>query len=430
MKIGLFGGSFNPPHIGHLRAAKIFCEKAGLDVLYVVPAFVSPFKENTQYDASDKQRFEMTKLCFEALKKSTDTEICVSDIEISKEKTSYTIDTVNEILQISSQSRICMLVGSDMFCSLERWKSFEELFSKCDIFTIARETDDINALSEFHSRYSVKYNANTIILKDCPLTVSSTDIRGFLRNKEFANLQNLLTAKVLRYIIEHGLYDSVNFTNNNFVYCNNPTTNEVLEKIRADMPLFLSSKRLKHTLSVENQAIDIAKMLFAVLKIDEKYINDVRAAALLHDFTKKLDIITQKELCVKYSIPTDSVSCDSCNLLHSKTAAFLSRERYGINDNVFYAVYNHTTGCENMSVIDKIIFLSDFIEPTRTQAVCKKLHDDFYSDIEKNKISLKALDRAVLSALDSTINYLVSISQPIDLQTIKARNSLTANATN
>ena len=68
MKIGLFGGSFNPPHIGHLRAAKIFCEKAGLDVLYVVPAFVSPFKENTQYDASDKQRFEMTKLCFEALK--------------------------------------------------------------------------------------------------------------------------------------------------------------------------------------------------------------------------------------------------------------------------------------------------------------------------------------------------------------------------
>lgn len=211
---------------------------------------------------------------------------------------------------------------------------------------------------------------------------------------------------------------------NNNIFTHVETSDLVLCKIRDSLPDFLTEKRLLHTLSVEDEALKIARKLFKFLNIDIKYLNDISASCLLHDITKKDSLQSQQKLCHLYNIETDYISYSSCNLLHSKTASFLSRELFGINDIVFSAIYNHTTGKENMNVFDKIVFLSDYIEPTRTHVSCIKTREKFYSELDCNNDLLSVLDKAVLLSLNNTLTYLINSEKPTDIQTIKARNYL------
>lgn len=422
MKIGLFGGSFNPVHIGHLRAAEIFCQKQELDSLYVVPAHVSPFKtEKDSLYISDADRLNMARLCFSHLESGT--KVNVSDMEISRGGTSYTIDTVNALLEKTGQNKIYMLVGSDMFLSLEKWKSFEELFEKCVICTLSRNADELNLLRAKSKEYFLRYGAQTEIYSDEPLEVSATRIRSLFACGKGENCRNMLTADVFEYIIENRLFtESADKAENLFTH--EPTSSSTLERIRGKIPEFLTPKRLIHTLSVEKQALEIAEPMFEKLGIDKEYLSDISAAALLHDITKKLPLTEQKRLCLEYGIHTDSVSADSSNLLHSKTAAFLSRDIFGINDIVFGAVFNHTTGKAGMNVFEKIIFLSDYIEPTRKQQVCADAREKFLNDAKQNGFNMRVLDTAVADSLDSTLLYLLSTKNPIAAETIQARNHL------
>lgn len=214
---------------------------------------------------------------------------------------------------------------------------------------------------------------------------------------------------------------------NNYTFTHIETSPKLLEIIRESLPRFLTHSRLSHTLSVEKEAIGIAKLLFPAMQIDEKYISDISCAALLHDITKKNTLEEQHALCQKYSIETDCISCNSCNLLHSKTAAFVAKELFGINAVVFSAIFNHTTGKENMNIFDKIVFLADYIEPTRTHEVCLNARNSFYKEIASGENPVIVLDRAVLSSLDNTISHLINTSNPIDIQTVKARNYLLTN---
>ncbi len=422
MRLGLFGGSFDPPHIGHLRAAKIFAQSAKLDMLYIMPAYVSPFKTQSQNNITATQRLEMTQRAFSLLS-TPETKIVISDIEVANTQTSYTIDTVNKILDQHDENRLFLLVGSDMFVTLERWKSFEELFKRCDIYTMTRKNQHSDILYAYAENYRKTYGACVNIIECDALQVSSTEIREKLRYKDYSNLQNLLTGDVLRYIIDNSLYQDAALSCDK-VFCHTPTSDETISAIQKDMQKFLTPDRLNHTLSVEGEAQKIANLFFPSLGIDLKYLTDISAAALLHDFTKKLDIISQKELCVKYGVKTDSVSCDSCSLLHSVTAAHFARDRYKINNIVFNAVKNHTTGNKNMNIIDKIIFLSDYIEPTRKNQSCINARNVFYHDIETFGPTQKILDKAVLNSLESTIKHLLDTHQPIDIETVRARNCI------
>ena len=216
----------------------------------------------------------------------------------------------------------------------------------------------------------------------------------------------------------------MNNTNSAHFFNHIPTDSALIEKIRGELSNYLDEKRLNHTFFVEKEAITIAESVFLVYNIENVYINDVRAAALLHDITKKFSIEKQLELCKKYDIfPGDF---PSCALLHGKTAAFLARELFGINDIVFSAVYNHTTGKENMNIFDKIIFLADYIEPSRKYEHCKQSRSFFYSLLSSNGVSAaaKALDEAVVMSMDGTIKNLVEQGMTIDLQTVTARNYL------
>ena len=210
-------------------------------------------------------------------------------------------------------------------------------------------------------------------------------------------------------------------------FIHEPTSKTVISEITKKLPYYLTEKRLSHTISVEKEALCIANMLFEYIGIDKKYLTDISAAALLHDITKKLSLEEHLSICERFGIETDYISACSCNLLHSKTAAYLSQSEFKINDIVFSAIYNHTTGKENMNVFDKIIFLADYIEPTRTHEVCKIAREAFYKELDSDENPINVLDRAVLCSLNDTISHLINTSKPIDIQTIKARNHLLTN---
>lgn len=193
-----------------------------------------------------------------------------------------------------------------------------------------------------------------------------------------------------------------------------------LEKIRQSIPSFMSEKRLNHTLSVEKETLSIAKYVFPALGIPESHKIHLQAAALLHDITKEKSNTEQLELCKKYKIELSEQI--SYPVLHGKTGAYLAKDLFTVNEIVFSAIFNHTTGHEDMDVFEKIIFLADYIEPTRTAQSCINVRNFFYYTLEKMGCEYAPfiLDEAVRQALGETLNYLTSKGLAIDLQTVKA----------
>lgn len=210
---------------------------------------------------------------------------------------------------------------------------------------------------------------------------------------------------------------------NKIIFNHQPTSEKVLEEIREKIPSFIEEKRLKHTFFVEKEAIAIAKAVFLVYNISDKYLNDIRAAALLHDMTKQLDLNTQLALCDMHGI--DKGENPSEAILHGKTAAHMAKKLFGINDFVFSAIFNHTTGCADMGIMDKIIFLADYTEESRNHDHCVKTREFLHGSLDKNKDDiLEIIDRSILMSIDSTLSFLISSGKDIDLQTVKARNYL------
>ncbi len=205
MKIGFMGGTFSPPHKGHLHSAEVFYRETGLDLLIIIPAKVSPFKTDSQMTASDRDRFEMTKLCFSSLG-DKGMNVRVSDMELSRQGTSYTVDTVKTLRELYPDDSLYMFVGSDMFISLERWKNFKDIFSQCTVYTRSRLCDEEKTLEKTKALYEEKYGADIVISNDEELIISSTFIREKIAERCFEKAENLLTDNVLRYIIENRLY--------------------------------------------------------------------------------------------------------------------------------------------------------------------------------------------------------------------------------
>ena len=225
------------------------------------------------------------------------------------------------------------------------------------------------------------------------------------------------------------MFSEVNMNTSVNIFTHNPVSDDELCVIRSRLPDFLSGKRLEHTFFVEKEAITIAESIFLVYNVSDVYKNDIKAAALLHDITKKLSLDEQLALCKEFGI--DAGSSPSNAILHGKTAAYLAKKTFGINDFVFSAIYSHTTGKENMNVIDKIIFLADYIEESRTHIHCINTRNFFYDSIKEHGVAYsgKALDDAIVMSIDGTVRHLLEQGSIIDINTILARNYLISENT-
>ena len=199
MRIGLYGGSFSPPHIGHVRAAETFLLERDLDVLHIMPTAQSPHKMQV-IGASDENRLEMCRLAFAHLPKIT-----VSDHEIARGGKSYTVLTLREYKKLYGEdTEIEMLVGTDMFLCLDKWFCYEEIFSLARIVCMRRENGEGGGalLEAAEARYRA-LGADTVLIPNKVVEVSSSEVRKTLERGE---RPHLLQDFVFDYIREKGLY--------------------------------------------------------------------------------------------------------------------------------------------------------------------------------------------------------------------------------
>lgn len=198
MRIGIYGGTFSPVHLGHVAAAKAFMEQMWLDILYVIPTGISPHKQ-MKGDATPADRLEMCRLAFENVEG-----VIVSDLEIRREGKSYTVDTLRELYH--PENRLFLLMGTDMLLTLGSWREPEKIFELCYPVYIRREADAslddaiVEKIAEYHKMYGKVVRRITAP----PIELSSSTVRAVVAQGK--SVSGLVPPAVERYITEKGLY--------------------------------------------------------------------------------------------------------------------------------------------------------------------------------------------------------------------------------
>lgn len=198
IRIGIYGGTFSPPHNGHVAAAKAFMEQMWLDFLYVIPTGTPPHKEmSVSVDAA--HRLEMCRLAF------ADVEgVYVSDVEMRREGRSYTVDTLRELA--GEDRRLFLLCGTDMMLTLDQWRAPEEIFKLSYPVYIRREKDAIldKKIVQKITDYNQKYGKVVRRIVTEPIEISSSLVRERLKNGE--EVSHLIPTSVEKYIRDNHLY--------------------------------------------------------------------------------------------------------------------------------------------------------------------------------------------------------------------------------
>jgi len=183
-KIGIFGGSFDPIHTGHLIICNIIKDEFDLDKIIFVPAYRSPHKTTSRF-TSPQDRYEMVEL---AIEENAGFEI--SDYEISKSRSVYSIETIDYMKKEYSKSELFFIIGADSYCNISNWKN-PELIKKHVKLVIA-------------SRDNLKISEDEYLAKTPNIEISSSMIRDRINKK--LSIKYLVNSKVEHYIYEKDLY--------------------------------------------------------------------------------------------------------------------------------------------------------------------------------------------------------------------------------
>ncbi len=391
MNIGIYGGTFDPPHWGHITAAKAAMEQLGLDRLVLIPDRVPPHKTLPEGGASPEQRLEMAALATAELGKRAE----VSDRELHRCGVSYTADTLAELREEYPEDTLWLLMGSDMFLSLHTWHTPERIMELAHIAPFSREAADESAAFDGQkARLEREYGAQIRIVQNPEVReLSSTEVRAALAAGQGSEL---LPPAVYGYVLRERLYGT-----------NAVLTGLTPDALRPIAMSYLKPRRMPHVLGTEQEAVRLTRRYGG----DE---TQARVAALLHDCTKKLDMAQQLALCEQYHIELDELEQKALKLLHSKTGAAIARDVFGVEDAVHDAILYHTTGKPDMTRLEKIIYLADYIEPTR----------DFPGVDELRKTVYEDLDRGLLLGLTMTIQEMEQMGNPVHHLTRDARDYL------
>lgn len=396
MKIGIYGGTFNPPHLGHMAAAKTAAQVLGLDKLIIIPTAQPPHKRLPEGSATPEQRLEMARLMADNLNMPGVAQ--VSDIELRRQGKSYTVDTLVAMAALYPDAELWLLMGTDMFLSIHNWYKPEKIMELAGICAFGRtEQDGEELFAPQRAFLQDKYNARlTTITLPGLVDISSTQLREVLaagRGEEY------LCPAVYGYILMNGLYG----TKADLKHLDLP-------ELRACSCSMVRAKRIPHIRGTEEEAVRLAERW----GVDE---TAARRAAILHDCTKYLELDEQLALCRKYGVELDKLEQRAVKLLHSKTGACIAKHVFGEDEQVYRAIFWHTTGKADMSMLEKVIYLADYIEPTRDFDGVEPLRTLAYEDI----------DKALLMGMEMTIEEMKQRGNPVHRNTQAARDWLRAN---
>lgn len=396
MKIGIYGGAFNPIHLGHMEAAKFALEYLKLDKLLLIPTGLPPHKALSAGTPDPSHRLAMAELAAEAVGDTAE----ASDLELRRKGISYTLDTVKAVRDQYPRARLYLLMGTDMYLTFHRWRAPEKLAKLCTLCAFGRSEADGEELFSAQRAYLARTlgaKSVTLVLPKI-VDVSSTRLREELaqgRGREY------LDDAIYGYILRSRLYGT-----------NADPTRLPLADLRCVSASMLRRKRVPHVLGTEETAARLALRWGA----DEEA---ARRAALLHDCTKKLDREQHLAICRQYGIRLDKEERQEEKLLHAITGAAVARHVFGAPPAVESAIRWHTTGRPDMTTLEKIIYLADYIEPTR----------DFCDLTELRRLAFEDLDGAMLLGLTMAVRDLKERGMAVHSNSVRARDYLKGKLT-
>ncbi len=354
-RIGIYGGTFNPPHIGHIQAAKQAVSALKLDKLYVIPDRIAPHKVIPSGSPTPEQRLEMVRIAFRDCP-----EIEVSDIELHREGPSYSYQTVLQLKEKHPDAELMLLMGTDMFLSFHSWKNPDIILEKASIGVFYRGDKGEKAAIEAKKVEMEASGTQVELVKNEVINISSTQMRRLLA---FRCAGELLPEGVLDYIRECRLYDT-----------RTDWKNLPMEQLEAVVVSLLNPNRVAHVLGCRDTAVELARRWGA----DE---TDAARAGILHDITKAIDGPLQLTLCGAYGKILSDFSRRYPKTLHALTGSLVAERIFGENKAVVSAIEHHTTGKADMSLLEKIIYVADYMEPNRNFPGVEHLRELAYSDI-------------------------------------------------
>lgn len=393
MKIGVYGGTFNPIHLGHMEAAKFAAAYLRLDKLILIPAGVPPHKALPGAVASSRHRLDMTRLAAQSME--MDGVVEVSELELEREGKSYTVDTLTQLHQRFPGDQLYLLMGSDMFLTFQHWREPEKIAELCTLCAFGRSEADTEELFAAQRSYLAERFGARIVTVPLPkiIDISSTRLRESLAG---GGGREYLAPTVYGYILREGLYGT-----------HADLRRLSLEDLRCVALTMLKHKRIPHVLGTEETAAKLARRWGAGEE-------DARRAALLHDCTKKLNREQQMALCRQYKIELDGMEQREEKLLHARTGAAVAADVFGVSREIEEAIRWHTTGKADMKLLEKILYLADYIEPTR----------DFCDLTELRRLAFEDLDRALLLGFTMAVKDLAEKGMPVHPNSVYARDYL------
>ena len=376
-----------------MAAARQAAEALKLDKLLLIPTRVPPHKALTEDVAGPEHRLEMTRFAVQAL--NLDGVAEASDLELRREGKSYTLDTLREIRALYPKGELFLLLGTDMFLTFHQWRHPEEIAKLCTLCAFHRSAlDSAGDFASQKRRLERKFGAHVkfVDLQEV-VDISSTRLRQMLpagQGREF------LAPAVYGCILREGLYGT-----------SADLRRLSLEDLRCVALSMLDPRRIPHVLGTEETAAALALRWGA----DEE---SARRAALLHDCTKKFDKELQMALCRQYGIEPDAAERREGKLLHAITGAAVAYADFGVSGEVRDAIRWHTTGKADMTLLEKIIYLADYIEPTR----------DFCDLTELRRLAFEDLDGALLLGFTMAVEDLAKKGMPVHPNSVLARDYL------
>lgn len=374
-RIGIYGGSFNPPHAGHVLAAEELVSLLQLDRLFIVPAAQPPHKQLPEGTPTADQRLKLCRLAFDGLKNTE-----VSDIELLRSGVSYTVDTVKEFINRFPDDELFLVIGTDMLLNFANWYQPDEIVKYVTLAVMRRYAQDAaltQKVTETIGTLKTKLQAKIIEVDNHPIETSSTEIRNLII---FDCLQGLLPESVADEIRKTGAYQ----------YGKNRKSLPFEELLQTVLPLH-KPQRIPHVLGCCETARQLA----------QKYGADADNAAragILHDVTKALGAQAQRLLCQRYGLALSDSELENDKLLHAKTGAAVVEHIFGENAEVCDAIYWHTTGKADMKLLEKILYIADYMEPNRDFDGVETLRELVQTDLdaaclEGFRMSLELLKR-------------------------------------
>lgn len=334
-KIGILGGTFNPIHNGHIQIAECAKIEYHLDRVIFLTSGNPPHKTDKKIlDAKIRHIMVKRAVC------GTDGfDVC--DWEVKRSEYSYTLNTLRYFKKIYPGDELYFIIGGDSMRHFYEWHKPEEILKLCTILYYDRGGNDSEC------DFAKKIHGENI-------NISSTHIRDMVKAGE--DITGLVPDCVRDFIKQNELY-------------NVPDCFE--DKLRS----MLKPERFRHSLGVRDTAEELAKIYGADT-------DKARIAGLLHDNAKNMDNMLER--CDDLEVELDDTERSNIGLIHAKLGAETAKCIFGITDSeIISAIRWHTLGRENMSLLEKIIFVADLVEPGRTFADAPQLRKLAYRDINK-----------------------------------------------